>query len=57
MARGFHKPGDVENRLEYYLGQITARQAATRRDTQFRDVEDGRQSKPISTDMFQKSVI
>jgi enoyl-CoA hydratase/carnithine racemase len=22
MARGFHKPGDVENRLEYYLGQI-----------------------------------
>jgi len=26
MARGFHKPGDVENRLGYYLGQI-ARQA------------------------------
>jgi hypothetical protein len=23
MARGFHKPGDVENRLGYYLGQIT----------------------------------
>ena len=22
MARGFHKPGDVENRLAYYLGQI-----------------------------------
>jgi enoyl-CoA hydratase/carnithine racemase len=22
MARGFHKPGDVENRLGYYLGQI-----------------------------------
>src|ERR1700677_1277951 len=22
IARGFHKPGDVENRLEYYLGQI-----------------------------------
>jgi enoyl-CoA hydratase/carnithine racemase len=26
MAQGFHKPGDVENRLGYYLGQI-ARQA------------------------------
>jgi len=23
MASGFHKPGDVENRLGYYLGQIT----------------------------------
>ena len=23
MARGFHKPGDVENRLGYYVGQIT----------------------------------
>jgi enoyl-CoA hydratase/carnithine racemase len=23
IARGFHKPGDVENRLGYYLGQIT----------------------------------
>ena len=23
MALGFHKPGDVENRLGYYLGQIT----------------------------------
>ena len=22
MARGFHKLGDVENRLGYYLGQI-----------------------------------
>jgi enoyl-CoA hydratase/carnithine racemase len=22
MARGFHKPGDAENRLGYYLGQI-----------------------------------
>jgi hypothetical protein len=22
MAKGFHKPGDVENRLGYYLGQI-----------------------------------
>ena len=22
MARGFHRPGDVENRLGYYLGQI-----------------------------------
>ena len=22
MVRGFHKPGDVENRLGYYLGQI-----------------------------------
>src|SRR5580658_583703 len=22
MARGFHKPGDIENRLGYYLGQI-----------------------------------
>jgi enoyl-CoA hydratase/carnithine racemase len=22
MARGFHKPGDVENRLGYYLGQL-----------------------------------
>jgi hypothetical protein len=22
MARGFHKPGNVENRLAYYLGQI-----------------------------------
>ncbi|HLK18680.1 MAG TPA: enoyl-CoA hydratase/isomerase family protein [Bryobacteraceae bacterium] len=22
IARGFHKPGDVENRLAYYLGQI-----------------------------------
>jgi enoyl-CoA hydratase/carnithine racemase len=25
MARGFHKPGDVENRLGYYLGQIARR--------------------------------
>src|ERR1700757_4895883 len=25
MALGFHKPGDVENRLAYYLGQIAAR--------------------------------
>jgi enoyl-CoA hydratase/carnithine racemase len=25
MARGFHKPGDVENRLGYYLGQIAPR--------------------------------
>jgi enoyl-CoA hydratase/carnithine racemase len=25
MARGFHKPGDVENRLGYYLSQIHAR--------------------------------
>jgi enoyl-CoA hydratase/carnithine racemase len=24
MARGFHKPGDVEDRLGYYLGQIAA---------------------------------
>ena len=24
MARGFHKPGDVENRLGYYLGQIAS---------------------------------
>ncbi len=23
MARGFHKPGDAENRLGYYLGQLT----------------------------------
>ncbi len=22
MERAFHKPGDVENRLGYYLGQI-----------------------------------
>ena len=22
MARGFHKPGDVENRLGYYVSQI-----------------------------------
>jgi hypothetical protein len=22
MASGFHKPGDVENRLGYYLGQL-----------------------------------
>jgi hypothetical protein len=22
LALGFHKPGDVENRLGYYLGQI-----------------------------------
>ena len=22
MAQGFHQPGDVENRLAYYLGQI-----------------------------------
>jgi enoyl-CoA hydratase/carnithine racemase len=22
MARGFHQPGDVENRLAYYIGQI-----------------------------------
>ena len=25
MARGFHKPGDVENRLGYYLGQLAPR--------------------------------
>jgi enoyl-CoA hydratase/carnithine racemase len=24
IARGFHKPGDVENRLGYYLGQIAS---------------------------------
>jgi enoyl-CoA hydratase/carnithine racemase len=24
MARGFHRPGDVENRLGYYLGQLSA---------------------------------
>ena len=30
MARGFHKPGDAENRLGYYLGQLAplARKAA-----------------------------
>jgi hypothetical protein len=22
MAQGFHKPGDVENRLGYYVGQL-----------------------------------
>jgi hypothetical protein len=22
IARGFHKPGDAENRLGYYLGEI-----------------------------------
>jgi enoyl-CoA hydratase/carnithine racemase len=22
MARGFHKPGDVENRLGYYVGEL-----------------------------------
>src|SRR5580704_17345714 len=27
MARGFHKPGDVENRLGYYLGQIALRES------------------------------
>jgi hypothetical protein len=32
VALGFHKPGDVENRLGYYLGQI-ARQG--RRATRF----------------------
>lgn len=25
MARGFHEPGDAENRLGYYLGQLPAR--------------------------------
>jgi enoyl-CoA hydratase/carnithine racemase len=25
IARGFHKPGDVENQLGYYLGQIPSR--------------------------------
>jgi len=25
LAKGFHKPGDVENRLGYYLGQIAPR--------------------------------
>ena len=24
MERGFHKPGDVENRLGYYVGQLGA---------------------------------
>jgi enoyl-CoA hydratase/carnithine racemase len=24
MEHGFHKPGDVENRLGYYLGQISS---------------------------------
>ena len=56
MARGFHKPGDVENRLGYYLGQI-AREAGARRDSQLRDVEDWRRSKPILADMFRKSVV
>ena len=31
MARAFHKPGDVENRLGYYLGQIAC-SAGARRD-------------------------
>ena len=31
IARGFHRPGDVENRLGYYLGQI----APGRRPTRF----------------------
>src|ERR1700692_1927657 len=26
LARGFHKPGDVEDRLGYYLGQLAGRQ-------------------------------
>ena len=25
MDRGFHKPGDVENRLGYYVGQLGGR--------------------------------
>lgn len=28
MARGFHKPGDAENRLGYYLGQIARKAGA-----------------------------
>jgi len=24
IARGFHKPGDVEDRLGYYLGELAA---------------------------------
>lgn len=24
MERGFHKPGDVENRLDYHVGQLGA---------------------------------
>src|ERR1700721_3023804 len=34
MARGFHKPGDVENRLGYSLGKI-GRSTGTRRDYPF----------------------
>jgi enoyl-CoA hydratase/carnithine racemase len=30
MARGFHKPGDVENRLAFYLGQIHGEAGASR---------------------------
>jgi enoyl-CoA hydratase/carnithine racemase len=30
IARGFHKPGDVENRLGYYLGQIERKVGAHR---------------------------
>src|ERR1700729_3428385 len=36
MARGFHKPGDAEDRLGYHLGQL-ARQAGARRDAQLQD--------------------
>jgi hypothetical protein len=31
MAGGFHKPGDVENRLGYYLGQIRALDCSAKR--------------------------
>ena len=32
MARGFHKPGDAENRLGYYLGQLATRPISTGRN-------------------------
>jgi hypothetical protein len=35
MSRGFHKPGDAENRLGYYVGQIP-RQADSGRGSQLR---------------------
>jgi enoyl-CoA hydratase/carnithine racemase/quercetin dioxygenase-like cupin family protein len=56
IARGFHKPGDVENRLGYYLGQI-ARQAGARRDSQFPNPAHGIRSKPILADTFRKSAV
>jgi hypothetical protein len=53
MARSFHKPGNVENRLGYYLGQI-ARSAFARRGSWLLGVEGRTRSKPGLRTCFER---